>query len=194
MAFLPEECACARVAHQRVSFGSTAQDSLGKNVSKELSFWLWGKNNQRYANSGCSLFFRGSNGVSQVCLLTNFYKQDPVWRWICTLFNTERWSSPSYKRSRPWFKTADGELNSIKGLCFVGDCASARHSLAPPMVCLQELGFFGGIVKLYISFINMIKLKTFWRYEGWNTTLYVLKINMWLGETVCVMSPLSWFW
>ncbi len=137
MAFLPEECACARVAHQQVSFGSTAQDSLGKNVSKELSFWLWGKNNQRYANSGCSLFFRGSNGVSQVCLLTHFYKQDPVWRWICTLFSTERWSSPSYKRSRPWFKTADGELNSIKCLCFVwwlrkrSSLFSSAHGVPP---------------------------------------------------------------
>ncbi len=59
---------------------STAQDSLGKNVSKEVCFWLWGKDNlvqlpkrtQRYVNSGCSLFFWGSNGVSQVCLLTGF--------------------------------------------------------------------------------------------------------------------------
>ncbi len=55
----------------------TARDSLGKNVSKEVCFWLWGKDNlvqlpkttQRYVNSGYSLFFRGSNGVSQVCLL-----------------------------------------------------------------------------------------------------------------------------
>ncbi len=27
------------------------------------------------------------------------------------------------------------------------------------------------IVKMYLSFINMIKLKTFWRYEGCSTTL-----------------------
>ncbi len=46
--------------HQRASFGCTAaQYSLGKNVSKEVCFWLWGKDNlvqlpkrtQRYVNS-----------------------------------------------------------------------------------------------------------------------------------------------
>ncbi len=66
-------------AHQRASFGCTARDSLGKNVSKEVCFWLWGKDNlvqlpkrtQCYVNSGCSLFFWVSNGVSQGCLLTN---------------------------------------------------------------------------------------------------------------------------
>ncbi len=36
---------------------------------------------QHYVKSGCSLFLRGSNGVSQVCLRT-FYKQGPVRRWI----------------------------------------------------------------------------------------------------------------
>ncbi len=37
---------------------------------------------------------------------------------------------------------------------------------------LQKLCFFSErIVKLYLSFINMIKLKTFWRYEGCSTTL-----------------------
>ncbi len=34
------ERACA---HQRASFSSTAQNSLWKNVSKEVCFWLWGK-------------------------------------------------------------------------------------------------------------------------------------------------------
>ncbi len=37
----------------------------------------------------------------------------------------------------------------------------------------------------------MVKLKTLWRYEGYNTILYVLKINMRLGKTVCFMSPLK---
>ncbi len=97
---------------------------LGKNVSKEVCFWLWGKDNlvqlpkttHRYVNSGYSLFFRGSNGVSQVFCWRTFYKQGPIRRWICTSFNTERWSGPSYKRSRSWFRTADGKWNGIKWL------------------------------------------------------------------------------
>ncbi len=72
----------------------------------------------RYVNSGYSLFFRGSSGVSQVFCWRMFYKQGPIRRWICTWFNTERWSGPSYKRSRSWFRTADGEWNGIKCLCF----------------------------------------------------------------------------
>ncbi len=59
--------------------------------------------------------------------------------------------------------------------------ASARHSLAPPMTRLHSLApptrhasrssaFFGENRKS-VSFINMIKLKTFWRYEGCSTTL-----------------------
>ncbi len=39
--------------------------------------------------------------------------------------------------------------------------------------------------KLYLSFINLIKLKTLWRYEECNTTLYVLKINTRLSKTLC---------
>ncbi len=48
-------------AHQRASIGRLAAwDSLGKNVSKEVCFWLWGKDNlvqlpkrnHRYVNSG----------------------------------------------------------------------------------------------------------------------------------------------
>ncbi len=72
-----------------------------------------------------------------------FIKQGPIRRWICTWFNTERWSGPSYKRSRSWFRAADGKRNGIKCLCFVGyrsKCwslySSAHttrlHSLAPP--------------------------------------------------------------
>ncbi len=112
-------------AHQRTSIGRlAARASLGKNVSKEVCFWLWGKDNlvqlpkttHRYVNSGYSLFFRGSNGVSQVFCWRTFYKQGPIRRWICTSFNTERWSGPSYKRSRSWFRTADGKWNGIKWL------------------------------------------------------------------------------
>ncbi len=112
-------------ARQHASIGRlAARASLGKNVSKEVCFWLWGKDNlvqlpkttHRYVNSGYSLFFRGSNGVSQVFCWRTFYKQGPIRRWICTSFNTERWSGPSYKRSRSWFRTADGKWNGIKCL------------------------------------------------------------------------------
>ncbi len=50
-------------AHQRASIGRlAARDSLGKNVSKEECFWLWGKDNlvqlpkttHHYVNSGYS--------------------------------------------------------------------------------------------------------------------------------------------
>ncbi len=142
-------------AHQRASIGRlAARDSLGKNVSKEVCFWLWGKDNlvqlpkttHRYVNSGYKviLFFWCSNGVSQVFCWRTFYKQGPIRRWICTSFNTERWSSPSYKRSRSWFRTADGKWNGIKCLCFVGyrhKCSSLFSSAHT--ACLQELPFFG---------------------------------------------------
>ncbi len=141
----------ARAANQHASIGSAARASLGKNVSKEVCFWLWGKDNlvqlpkttHRYVNSGYSLLFRGSNGVSQVFCWRTFYKQGPIRRWICTWFNTERWSGPSYKRSRSWFRTADGKWNGIKCLCFVDDrskCSSLFSSAHTTH--LQELGFF----------------------------------------------------
>ncbi len=120
-------------------------------MSLKKCFWLWGKDNlvqlpkrtHRYVNSGYSLFFRGSNGVSQVFCWRTFYKQGPIRRWICTSFNTERWSGPSYKRSRSWFRTADGKWNGNKCLCFVGDrrkCSSLFSSAHTAR--LQELGFF----------------------------------------------------
>ncbi len=62
----PHASTGARAANQHASSGSAARDSLGKNVSKEVCFWLWGKDNlvqlpkttQRYVNSGYSLFFK----------------------------------------------------------------------------------------------------------------------------------------
>ncbi len=176
-------------ARARPSTRFIQRDSLGKNVSKEVCFWLWGKDNlvqlpkrtQRYVNSGRSLFFFGAAMDFHKCVCwRTFYKQGPVWRWICTSFDTERWSNPSYKRSRSWFRTADGKWNGIKCLCFVLDrskwsslfssalFSSARSALAPPPGARL---FSERIVKLYLSFINMIKLKTFWRYEGCSTTL-----------------------
>ncbi len=66
----------------------------------KITLFSFPKRTHRYVNSGYSLFFRGSNGVSQVFCWRTFYKQGPIRRWICTSFNTERWSGPSYKRSR----------------------------------------------------------------------------------------------
>ncbi len=139
-------------AHQRALIGRlAAQDSLGKNVSKEVCFWLWGKDNlvqlpkitHRYVNRGYSLFFRGSNGVSQVFCWRTFYKQGPI-RWICTSFNTERWSGPSYKRSRVMIQKlqmVSETASNVSVLLAIG--ASARHSLAPPTRhASRKLGFF----------------------------------------------------
>ncbi len=74
-------------AHQRASSGSAAQDSLGKNVSKEVCFWLQGKDNlvqlpkrtQHYVNSGCSLFFGAAMEFHKCVCWRKFYKQGPVW-------------------------------------------------------------------------------------------------------------------
>ncbi len=147
-------------AHQHASIGRlAARDWLGKNVSKEVCFWLWGKDNlvqlpkrtHRYVNRGYSLFFRGSNGVSQVFCWRTFYKQGPIRRWICTSFNTERWSGPSYKRSRSWFRTADGKWNGIKCLLLaIG--ASARNSLAPPTRHASRSSAFFGENRKSVSF------------------------------------------
>ncbi len=146
-------------AHQRASIGRLAsRDWLGKNVSKEVCFWLWGKDNlvqlpkrtHRYVNRGYSLFFRGSNGVSQVFCWRTFYKQGPIRRWICTSFNTERWSGPSYKRWS-WFRTADGKWNGIKCLLLaIG--ASARNSLAPPTRHASRSSAFFGENRKSVSF------------------------------------------
>ncbi len=176
-------------AHQHASIGRlAARASLGKNVSKEVCFWLWGKDNlvqlpkttHRYVNSGYSLFFRGSDGVSQVFCWQTFYKQGPIRRWICTWFNTERWSGPSYKRSRSWFRTADGKWNGIKCLCFVGDrrkCSSLfssahttrLHSLAPPTRhASRSSAFFGENRKSVSFFYKYDKTKDFleiWRMQ-----------------------------
>ncbi len=163
-------------AHQRASFGCTARDSLGKNVSKEVCFWLWGKDNLVWLPEEPSvtreqwmqfIFLGQQRSFSSVFCWRTFYKQGPVRRWICTSFNTERWSGPSYKRSRSWFRTADGKWNGIKCLCFVRKCSSlfsSAHGAPPPGARL----FWERNVKLYLSFIYMIKLKTFleiWRMQ-----------------------------
>ncbi len=73
--------------------------------------------------------------------------------------------------------------------CFVGNRhTSARDSLARQH---RAHGTPSGalliserIIKLYLSYINMIKLKTLWRYEGCDTSLKENNI-MRLSKTVC---------
>ncbi len=122
---------------ERASFDCTAQDSLGKNVSEEVCFWLWGKDNRLQLPEEPSVtkqwmrfFFLGQKlSFSSVCWRM-FYKQGPVRCWICTSFNTERWSSPCYKRSRSWFRTADGKLSeTASNVCFASDRAQVFVTL-----------------------------------------------------------------
>ncbi len=145
-AFLLEEHARAHVdqsksfIHQRTSF---TRDSLRKNVSNEVCFWLWGKDNlvQLPEEPSVTWIVEAATEFLKCVCWWGFYKQGLVRRWICTSFDPERWSSPSCKRS--WFRSAGGMWNGIKCLCFVVDrLSSTRHSLAPPTARLQELGFF----------------------------------------------------
>jgi len=77
----------------------------------------------------------------------------------------------------------------------LADDLYGRDSLALPMALMagkppEARLFSERLGTAYLSFVNMIKLKTFRRYEGCNTTLQVLKINMRLVETVYVIYPL----
>ncbi len=155
-AFLPEERACTRI-DQSVPINAlqsagwqhgtrSGRMSLKKCVfgcEGKITLFSFPKEPTVTWTVDIVCFFRGSNGVSQVFCWRMFYKQGPIRRWICTSFNTERWSDPSYKRSRSWFRTADGKWNGIKCLCFVGDrrkCSSLFSSAHTAR--LQELGFF----------------------------------------------------
>ncbi len=114
-----------------------------------------------------------------------FYKQGPVWRWICTSFDTERWSSPSYKRSRSGFRTTDGKWNSIKCLRFVRDrrmCSSLFSSAhgAPPGPQL----FSERIIKLYHKYD---KTKDIWRMQYYS---YRYSRLIWNWVKLCVLWPL----
>ncbi len=164
-----------------MSISCRTQDSLRTNVSKDVCFWLWGKDNivqlpeepsVKWTVDAVCFSGAATEPLKCICWQT-FYKQGPVRRWICTSFDTERWSSPSYKRSRQ-----DSELQMVMKrhqmslFCWWSSlkCSSvfsSAHDAPPPGARL----FSEGIVKLYLSFINMIKLKTFWRYEGCTTTL-----------------------
>ncbi len=166
-------------AHQRASFSCTARDSLGKNSLKKCVCDFKGKitlfsfpkeHRVRWTVDAVFCFFRGSNGVSQVCLLTNFYKQGPVRCWICISFDTERWNSPSYKRSRSWIRTSDVS-ETASNVCFVrnrhkwSSLFSSALSMPPGARLFSER-----IVNVYLSFINIIKLNTF--LEIWRRQYY----------------------
>ncbi len=60
--------------------------------------------------------FSGQQRSFSSVFVDDIYKPGPVRRWICTWFDTERWSGPSYERSRSWFRTSDGKWNCIKRL------------------------------------------------------------------------------
>ncbi len=167
----------ARAANQHASIGSAARDSLGKNVSKEVCFWLWGKDNlvqlpkttQRYVNSGYSLFFRGSNGVSQVFVDERFINKAQFDAGFAHGLILKDGAVPAIKDPGH-----DSELQMVSETasndCFVGDrskCSSLfssahdmpslfssahdmpslfssahttrLHSLAPPTTCLHSL-------------------------------------------------------
>ncbi len=137
-------------AHQRASIGRLAAlDSLGKNVSKEECFWLWGKDNlvqlpkrtHRYVNSGYSLFFRGSNGVSQVFCWRTFYKQGidaGLHRLILKDGAVPAIKDPGHNSE---LQTVS-ETHQMSVLLAI--CASARHSLAPPTRhASRSSAFFG---------------------------------------------------
>ncbi len=136
-AFLPEECARARINRsesKRESKRSSMRfiwqrctDSLRKYVFKEVCFCLWGKDNLvqlpeepsvTWTVDAVCFFGAATEFLKRVCWWT-FYKPGPVRRWICTWFDTERWSGPSYERSRSWFRTSDDKWNCIKrGFCW----------------------------------------------------------------------------
>ncbi len=161
-----------------------------RGCSCQVCFWLWGKDNlvqlpkrtHRYVNSGYSLFFRGSNGVSQVFCDKRFINKAQFDAGFAHRLILKDGAVPAIKDPGH-----DSELQTVSETtsndCFVGDrskCSSLFSSAhdTPSLVSsahtarLQELGFFSErIVNLYLSFINMIKLKTFWRYEGCSTTL-----------------------
>ncbi len=131
---------------------------------------------QELCPTTCPFFGAATEFLRCVCWQT-FYKQGPVRYWICTCLILKDGAVPAIKDPGH-----DSELQTVSetasNVCVLLEIC-AQVLVAPPTAHLQELGFFSErIVKLYLSFINMIKLNmNFWRYEGCNTTLWVLKIN-----------------
>ncbi len=182
-AFFLEERARARIDWSESAainmLHSAARDSLRKNVSKcvfgcegKITMFSFPKN-PALCKQWMQFFFPGQQLSFSIVFVDERYKQGQVRRWICTLFDTERWSGLSYKRSRSWFRTAGGKWNDIKCMCLLVITLKCS-SLFSSAHCAPHPGawvFSEIIVKLYLSFINTIKLKTFWRYEGCSTAL-----------------------
>ncbi len=161
-------CTHRREQELRSSSGCTAAwDSLGKNVC----FYLWGKDNLVQLPEEPSgtwtvdaVCFSGEVAEFLECVFWwTFYKQGPVRRWGCASFDTERWSGPSYKRSRSWFRTADGKWNAIKWMCLLvialkcSSLFSSAHSVPPPGARLF-LSFFYKYVKTK-DFLEMWRMQ-----------------------------------
>ncbi len=98
--FSRKNASCARIDRSK-------SKSVAINTLRPAAL-LWGKDNLVQLTL---LFGTATEFLKCVCWRM-FYKQGPVRRWICTSFNTERWSGPSYKRSRSWFRTAESLINS----------------------------------------------------------------------------------
>ncbi len=169
-------------ACQHASIGRlAARASLGKNVSKEVCFWLWGKDNlvqlpkttHRYVNSGYSLFFRGSNGVSQVFCWRTFYNKAQFDAGFAHRLILKDGAVPAIKDPGH-----DSELQMVSetasNVCvLLAIGASARHSLAPPTRhASRSSAFFGEDRKSVSFFYKYDKTKDFleiWRMQS--TTL-----------------------
>ncbi len=150
----------ARAANQHASIGSAARDSLGKNVSKEVCFWLWGNDNlvQLFKRTSVTwtvdiVCFSGAAMEFLKCFVDErFINKAQFDAGFAHGLILKDGAVPAIK-SRSWFRTADGEWNGIKCLCFVGDhrkCSSLFSSAhdTPSLFSsahttrLQELGFF----------------------------------------------------
>ncbi len=164
-------------AHQRASIGRlAARDSLGKNVSKEVCFLLWGKDNLVQLPEEPSVTWT----VDIVCFsgaATEFLKCFVDERFI----NKAQFDAGFAHRlilkdgAVPAIKDPghDSELQTVSET-FVGDRrSSARHSLAPPTRhASRSSAFFGENRKSVSFFYKYDKTKDFLEiYEGCSTTL-----------------------
>ncbi len=82
----------------------------------------------------------------------------------------------------------------MKCPCFVGDRrSSALILLLHPQCISRSSAVFGENRKAVSFLIKTIKLKTLWRYQGCNSTLQVLQINIRFDDTVCYVPFKDYF-
>ncbi len=87
--------------HQHASSGSRAERMSLKCVfgcEGKISMFSFPKN-PALRKQWMQFFFSGQQRSFSIVFVDERYKQGQVRRWICTLFDTERWSGLSYKRS-----------------------------------------------------------------------------------------------